>query len=82
MDMIPIDSQFTVGARMRQWDEQYVKNEPMLFSATPRFAWDNGGAITREFLALFFGITLADEAAWVLRDRSVVTSLSIAAFTC
>lgn len=68
MSQILIDSKFTVGAQMREWDEQYVKNEPMLFSATPRFAWENGGPITREFLALFFGITLADEAGWVLRD--------------
>jgi hypothetical protein len=65
------DSRFTVGASMRQWDEAYVKNEPMLFSATPRFAWENGGAITRDFLSLAFGITLADEARWILRDSKV-----------
>lgn len=66
--MFKFDSNFRVGAEMRQWDEQYVKNEPMLFSATPSFAWEHGGPITREFLALFFNITLADEAMWVLRD--------------
>lgn len=68
MRMIPIDSSFKIGAQMRSWDQDYVKNEPMLFSATPRFAWDNGGPITRDFLSLYFGITLADDAQWVLRD--------------
>ena len=69
MKMHMINSNFTVGAEMRNWDQRYVKNEPMLFSATPLFAWQNGGAITRDFLALAFGITLADEAEWVLRDK-------------
>lgn len=69
--MFSFNSSFATGARMRDWDEQYVKNEPMLFSATPKFAWENGGPITRDFLALFFGISLADEASWVLRDSKV-----------
>lgn len=30
-----------------QYDQMKVKNEPMVFSATPEFAWDNGGALTR-----------------------------------
>ncbi len=69
MDRIQIDSAFQVGASMHLWDQDYVKNEPMMFSTTPAFAWEHGGPITREFLALCFNITLADEAAWVLRDR-------------
>ena len=68
MTTIPISSTFELGPRMRNWDQDYVKNEPMLFSATPLFAWNNGGPITRDFLSLFFAISLADEATWVLRD--------------
>lgn len=67
--LIPIQSDFTIGpGRLQEWGEEYVKNEPMLFSATPAFAWKNGGPITQDFLANFFGITLADEATWVLSD--------------
>lgn len=66
--MYPISSRFIVGARLRDWNQTHVKNEPMLFSATPKFAWENGGPITRDFLSMVFGITLSDDADWVLRD--------------
>jgi len=68
MKMHSIDSRFTVGARLPEFDEATVKAEPMFWSATPKFAWENGGPITRAFLAAAFGITLADYAGWKLRD--------------
>lgn len=55
-----------VGARLPEFDQDAVKAEPMFWSATPKFAWQNGGPITRAFLAAAFGITLADYADWVL----------------
>lgn len=69
MKMYPIDSQYQIGARLPEFDQKTVKDEPMFFSATPKFAWKEGGPITRAFLAAVFGITLADYAEWKLRDK-------------
>lgn len=69
--MHKFNSQFRLGAKLPEFDEETVKAEPMLWSAKPRFAWENGGPITRAFLAACFGITLADYAEWVLRDSVV-----------
>jgi len=66
-----ISSHYGVGGRLPDFDQKTVKDEPMFFSAKPKFAWQNGGPITRAFLAAFFGITLADYAEWELRDGKV-----------
>jgi len=34
----------------KDWTQDEIKNEPMLFNSDFFFAWDNGGEITREFL--------------------------------
>lgn len=65
-----IDSRFNLGARLPEFDQKTVKDEPMFFSATPKFAWQNGGPITRAFLAAHFGITLSDYAEWKLRSTN------------
>lgn len=65
--MYPIDSRFTIGSALPCFSEDKIKNEPMFWSATPRYAWENGGPITRAFLAAIFNITLSDYAPWVLR---------------
>lgn len=71
MKLHRIDSKYRLGEKLPDFDEALVKAEPMFWSATPAFAWKNGGPITRAFLASIFNITLADEALWVLRDSKV-----------
>lgn len=39
------------GKFQARWNADIIKNEPMLFNATQAFAYQNGGPITREFLA-------------------------------
>ncbi|PXA91200.1 hypothetical protein DMC25_06505 [Caulobacter sp. D4A] len=43
-------SQFRVGASLPAFSQEEIAAETMLFSASPRFAYDNGGPITRAFL--------------------------------
>ncbi len=42
-----IDSQMRLGARLPSFSQEEIKKEPVLFSATPKFAWQNGGPITQ-----------------------------------
>lgn len=44
------DSKFTLGELMPTYDEKAVKAEPMFWSSTPEYAFNNGGPITRYFI--------------------------------
>lgn len=48
--MYTFDSFVTEGAELSRYDTWHVKNEPMFFSASPDFAYDHGGPITKQFL--------------------------------
>lgn len=50
--MIKFNSQIKLLGAMPSFDESIVKNEPMFFNASPAFAYENGGPITRAFLEL------------------------------
>lgn len=43
-------SQFLLGGALPEFSQADVKNEPMFFRATLKFAHENGGPITRAFL--------------------------------
>ena len=58
MTLYRINSQLQLGEKLPEFDEQTVKNEPMLFSCDLAHAYDLGGAITRAFLTALFGDTL------------------------
>lgn len=47
------DSFFTVGADLDDFDQDTVKNEPMLFSCDFSNSWKMGGPITKNFLTCF-----------------------------
>lgn len=48
------DSKFKIGAGLPEFTQKQVKDEPMFFSCTPKFAFDNGGPITKAFLMTVF----------------------------
>lgn len=50
MTTYTIKSEITVGARLPDFTQDQVKNEPMFFNASPEFAYANGGPITKAFL--------------------------------
>jgi hypothetical protein len=57
------DSKFTIRTDMAgnvqtldDFDQETVKNEPMMWSCQPSFAYDHGGPITRQFLEKVFNI--------------------------
>lgn len=50
--MIKFKSQIKLLGAMPSFDENIVKNEPMFFNASPIFAYENGGPITKAFLEL------------------------------
>lgn len=50
METYRFSSAYHVGDSLGDFSEKVVKDEPMFFSATPRFAYDKGGIITRTFL--------------------------------
>jgi hypothetical protein len=50
MDKIRLNSVVEFGPMLPPFTEDQVKSEPMLFSATPEFAAEHGGPITRAFL--------------------------------
>lgn len=65
-----IDSQFTVGRRFID-DEKLrsvdvVKNEPMFFNASPRYAMEHGGPITRAFISCFIDEMTKDVSHWLV----------------
>ena len=41
------------GKRITSFTEQDIKNEPMLYSADPHFAWRNGGPLTKAVLSQY-----------------------------
>lgn len=47
---IDIHSDLTVSSHLLEFDEDVVKNEPMLFSCDVAHAWQLGGPITKQFL--------------------------------
>jgi hypothetical protein len=55
MKMFEFDSKVFLGEKLPEFDEKTVKDEPMFFSATPAFAHENGGPITKAFLEAVFG---------------------------
>jgi hypothetical protein len=73
MKMHHFDSKFTVGAKLPNFDEKIVKDEPMFFSATPSFAYANGGPITTAFLERCFplieGFLSAYDGAYCFDSR-------------
>ena len=44
------NSQFKTLEPLASFEEDIIKNEPMFFSASPAFALQNGGPITKQFL--------------------------------
>lgn len=54
MKTYTFNSQMQRGGRLPEFDQNTVKNEPMLFSASPEFAIENGGPITKAFVEAFF----------------------------
>lgn len=48
--MYTFRSEFTLGERLPEFTEEQVKNEPMFFNASPEFAYERGGPITKAFL--------------------------------
>lgn len=44
------DSQIQIGKKLSSYSTDVIKNEPMLFSCTWNFAYENGGEPTKEFL--------------------------------
>lgn len=49
-----INSQFQIGESLPKFDQETVKNEPMLFNCSSDFAIKHGGPITHEFIKAVF----------------------------
>lgn len=49
-----IDSKIRLGNHLGSFSQTDIKNEPMFFSASPEFAYKEGGKITVDFLEAFF----------------------------
>lgn len=50
--MIRFNSQISILGALPNFEESIVKNEPMFFNASPEFAYENGGEITKRFIEL------------------------------
>lgn len=50
MDKITIDSQIQLGKKLETFPEYVLKNEPMFFNCDWKFAWNNGGEPTKQFI--------------------------------
>jgi hypothetical protein len=51
MKVIKFNSDFSTIGHLSQYPESIIKNEPMIFSGSKDFAFENGGPITKEFLS-------------------------------
>ena len=50
MEKILIESNITVGRKLKSFSPETIKNEPMFFNCTWTYAYDNGGTPTKQFL--------------------------------
>lgn len=50
-----IDSKIHLGAKLPAFDDKTIKDEPMMFSTQPSFAYEHGGPITKAFLEAALG---------------------------
>lgn len=48
--MLTFDSFYVSGPKMPRFTDEQIKNEPMFFSCSVDFAYDNGGPITKTFI--------------------------------
>lgn len=53
------------------YPDEVVKNEPMMFSANRRFAYENGGPITRDFISRFSDTIYRKNASEIIIDSRV-----------
>lgn len=56
--MLTFPSYVIRGSRMSQYSDEQVKNEPMFFNCSLKFALENGGPITKEFISKLQGHVL------------------------
>lgn len=54
------NSQIRLGRPLKQFSQDQVKNEPMLFNCNGHFALEKGGQITRNFVEAFYSETGRD----------------------
>lgn len=71
--LVDFDSQLSYGAKLKEFPQEIVKNEPMFFNASIDYAMKNGGPITKDFLdnvcrelAGSFGLPIFDSRVHML----------------
>lgn len=50
MKTFTFKSQISYGNKLPDFTQEQIKNEPMLWRCTPKYAYEYGGPIVREFL--------------------------------
>lgn len=63
--MYNIDSQIQIGAKFNlhpdgKYPDEVIKNEPMFFNSSAEYAFNNGGQITKDFIAIFINQALVN----------------------